>query len=119
MIARLLQFLGFIFLLLILAGVYFYFADPLGIRTLPAEKTNDAPSSETGSSAGGDAHPYLSEGQEKILRAVGVDPAKLPTSLTPEQQACLINAVGEARANEIKAGALPTPVEIFKAKGCL
>ncbi|RJR12997.1 hypothetical protein C4585_02675 [Candidatus Parcubacteria bacterium] len=109
------QLLGVIFFLLILAGVYFYFADPIGMRaTLESVST----SSETGTTQK-DAHPYLSDGQENALRAVGVDPSKLPSSFTAEQQACLIGVVGEARANEIKAGALPTPVEIFKAKDCL
>jgi len=65
-----------------------------------------------------DSNPYLSASQEAALEKVGVNPATLPTSVTDTQKTCLINAVGEVRANEIKAGAMPTVTEILKAKAC-
>ena len=60
--------------------------------------------------------------QESIMRSVGVDPAKVPTSaeeITPELATCLVNAVGEKRAKEIEEGSAPTPLEIIKASNCL
>ncbi len=121
--------LGVIFFILILIGGYLYVADPLGLRSFAplvtggvtqkagsvseSTKTPESPAPTT------DAHPYLSEKQEAVLETVGINPAALPTSVTPTQQTCLIQAVGEARANEIKNGALPTPMEILKAKSCL
>lgn len=109
--------LGVIFFILIIAGVYFYIADPLGLRALGGAGARTVQTSQTGTAE--DKHPYLSETQEILLETVGVDPSALPSSLTPEQQACLIAVVGEKRANEIKAGAAPTPLEVYRGKDCL
>ena len=74
-------------------------------------KTGDAPAT--------DENPYLSETQEEMVKAVGIDPRALPTTLTDTQKACLLTAIGEARAREIIGGASPTMAELFSAKGCL
>ncbi len=66
-----------------------------------------------------DENPYLTEAQENMIKAVGVDPATLPISLTEAQKACLLTSVGEARAREIMGGSSPTMTELFKAKACL
>lgn len=124
--------LGAIFFVILLSGTYLYLSDAYGIKTLvsvmttsqsapvspvhsqqavPEEKSAPVPKQQ-------DANPYLSESQEAALENAGINPAALPTSVSDTQKTCLINAVGEARANEIKAGALPTPMEILKAKAC-
>ncbi len=122
--------LGVIFFVMLLAGTYFYISDAYGIRTFVSLMTNTQPTSidviqkpgtngaVTTAPIQKDANPYLSESQEAALENVGINPAPLPTSVSDTQKTCLINAVGEARANEIKAGALPTPMEILKAKSC-
>ncbi len=119
--------LGVIFFVLILAGGYFYVTDPFGLREiLPLLMQQPASASEPEESAAvnevpaksEDKNPALSASQEAALENVGINPAALPTSVSDEQKTCLINAVGEARANEIKAGAMPTPMEILKAKSC-
>lgn len=66
-----------------------------------------------------DAHPGLSESQEKSLEKIGIDPATLPTTLSDTQQNCLIDAVGEDRANAIKNGETPTLFEITKGLACM
>lgn len=122
--------LGVIFFLMIIAGAYIYVADPFGFNALlsvPAMQAveNDTTQSDTAATSPGavqkeptDKHPILSDTQEKVLETVGIDPSTIPSSVTDSQKQCLINAVGEARANEIKAGALPTPMEIIKAQSC-
>lgn len=73
--------------------------------------TSDAPSSYD--------HPLLSTDQEKLLDSLGIDPATVPTSITPAQEACAVSALGADRVNEIKAGASPTLSDYLKAKDCL
>lgn len=72
--------------------------------------TSDAPSSYN--------HPLLSTEQEKLLESMGVDTATLPTSITPAQEQCAIDALGADRVNAIKAGSAPTLSDYLKAQGC-
>jgi hypothetical protein len=128
--------LGVIFFLLILAGVYFWVADPFGLK--PVIKMFTASSNQSSMIEGGknifpktlnpdlnvattsdSKKPILNSQQESALKAIGIDPAKLPSSITPAQEKCFIDALGTQRVNEIKAGAAPTPFDLFKAKGCL
>jgi len=66
-----------------------------------------------------DKHPLLNEDQEKVLQSYGVDPAQLPTEITPQMQQCFIDKLGQDRAAQIVAGSAPSPTEIFKARDCL
>lgn len=66
-----------------------------------------------------DRHPLLNEDQEKVLQSYGVDPAQLPTEITPDMQQCFIDKLGQDRAVQIIGGSEPTPTEIFKARECL
>jgi hypothetical protein len=117
--------MGVIFLILIGVAAYVIIADPFGIRDLmkPADVTIEAEGAgETEGAEGAgvvDKNPLLTPQQEAFAESIGIDPATLPTEVTPEMESCLIEAVGEERAAEIQAGATPTPFEIFKAKGCL
>ena len=106
--------LGVIFFTLILAAVVFFIVDPFGLK--PMLFGGDA-TSET--SATKDAHPLLSESQEKVLETFGIDPAKVPSTITPEQEACFVEKLGEERVAEIKGGDSPTAAEYFKAKDCI
>lgn len=124
--------LGVVFFFILLSGTYLYVSDAYGIKTFVSVMTSPhstTPSTENSQHVVSDektatvpqqkdANPYLSASQEAALENVGINPATLPTSVSDTQRTCLINAVGEARANEIKAGAMPTAVEIFKAKSC-
>ncbi|MCI0479918.1 hypothetical protein L0Y59_05215 [Candidatus Uhrbacteria bacterium] len=64
-------------------------------------------------------HPMLSPEQEQTLQNLGVDPAVLPTSITPEQTQCAVEVLGQARASEILGGATPSVTEILFLKKCL
>ncbi len=101
----------------IAAGTYLYVADPLGLKPLfltPIPftiNTNAVPPTTS--------NPLLTPSQVATLEKLGIDPAKLPTTITPAMETCFVNALGAARVNEIKGGAAPTPLDLFKAKSCL
>lgn len=109
--------LGVIFSVLILAGLYLYLADPFGIKTIFSP--SDEPRVETGVETNSDKNPVLSPAQEKALETFGIDPATIPSSITPEQEACFVEKLGQERVDEIKAGDSPTATEFFKAKSCI
>jgi len=62
---------------------------------------------------------FLSESQRQALASFGIDPSSLPATLTAAQMACFESTLGASRVAEIKAGASPSAVEFFKAKGCI
>lgn len=67
----------------------------------------------------GNAAASITPEQEQALRAAGVDPSTVPSSITEAQGDCMIQAVGEERAEAIMGGAQPTFTEIVKASACL
>lgn len=110
--------LGVIFFVLMLIAVYFYITDPLNLKPLLFDR-EAAPDITTEEGETLDKHPLLNESQEQILETIGVDPAALPTEITPAQEACFIEVLGSARVQEIKAGDTPTGAEFFTARACL
>lgn len=117
--------LGVIFFLILCAGAYLWYADPFEIRPLLEGLKGDVTTvtatvtSEVTEKAIEDKHPALSATQERALEVVGIDPAKVPTTITPEQEACFTETLGAERVAEIKAGASPSATEIFKARECV
>jgi hypothetical protein len=114
--------LGVIFfiILLVITGV-FIFNSVSGETDTPAS-FQDAVNVMTGGEVSGDgidSNPALNESQETALETFGIDPASLPTSISPEQEACFIELIGVDRVEEIKAGDTPTVTEIFRGRGCL
>ena len=123
--------LGVIFFCILIGMGYFIIADPFNIRPIimsmygsatTSEKTNESQSSdtievrattETGETGG------VSAGQAQALESIGINPESVPAEFTPEQEACFTNALGQERVSAIKGGAVPTPAEFYKAKGCL
>ena len=61
----------------------------------------------------------LTSDQANALKAIGVDPNSLPTTITPEQEECFVKIFGQIRVNEIKAGDTPTATEFIKGTSCL
>ena len=110
--------LGVIFLILILLGIYLFITDPLNLKPMLLG-SEESISSEQSNNATTDKNPNLSESQEKTLETFGIDPATVPTSITPEQEACFIEKLGVDRVNEIKAGDTPSILEIAKGKDCI
>jgi len=102
-----------ILLLLIIAGfIWFWFADPFGLKTAifnpPTIEESGVPYD----------HPLLSEDQENLLKSIGVDPRALPTEITPEMENCAREKLGDQRINEIIQGATPTTMDLLKAQSC-
>lgn len=61
----------------------------------------------------------LSDDQIRALTALGIDPDSLPETITAAQSECFTEALGSERVAEIRAGAVPGPLELLKVKGCL
>lgn len=66
-----------------------------------------------------DKHPILNAQQEATLESFGVDVSSLPTSVSPDMQACFVAKLGQQRVDQIIAGATPNAIDLFKAKDCL
>lgn len=97
--------LGVIFFILILVGGYLYMALIERVqRPVPPEVEKKI---------------MINTSQEKALQSIGIDPATIPSKITPEQEVCGIKILGETRAGEIKAGSAPTASEMFSLKGCM
>ena len=58
----------------------------------------------------------LTEGQIKLMKALGVDPTKV--TITPTMVACAETSLGSARVEEIKNGATPSIIEGGKLVVC-
>lgn len=111
--------LGVIFSLLLAVGAYLYVADPYGLK--PIIKSLKGESSSTASPASSSAsnkNPILTAEQAQALKAAGIDPATLPSTITPEMEKCFFAQLGATRANEIKGGAQPTMSDYFTARSC-
>jgi len=111
--------LGVIFLILILAGAYFFVTDPLDLKPVFFGSDPESVSEVSDPGTQVDKNPVLNASQEKALETFGIDPADVPTEITPEQEACFESRIGEERVAEIKAGDSPTATEYFKARDCI
>lgn len=113
--------LGVIFFILLLIGVYFYITDPLNLKPIIFGSDLTVITEETAEPEDTiiDMNPALNEKQEKALETFGIDPDTVPSSITPAQESCFIEILGQTRVNEIKAGDLPTATEYFKAQSCI
>ena len=111
--------LGVIFLIIILIGGYFFITDPMNLKPIFFGSDSEITTGSNNSGVQVDKNPALSETQEKALETFGIDPADIPSEISPAQEQCFVGAIGAARVEEIKAGDSPTPTEFFKAKGCI
>ncbi len=122
---KILKIIGFIIviLLIILIGLiaYIYVNLKPFLMSPNIANVNQASATDqaTGTAAGGDKHPLLNEQQEQTLENFGIDPAKLPTQITPQLEACFTEKLGAARVKAIQGGEQPNVIDFFKAKSCL
>jgi len=65
-----------------------------------------------------DKNPGLSAEEEAALERIGIDPANLPSTMSPEMESCFVKYLGSKRVEEIKDGATPTFTEVFKTREC-
>lgn len=61
----------------------------------------------------------LNEEQAKNLEEYGVDVSQLPSTISPEMEACFVEKLGEDRTQEIAGGDSPTAAETLQARSCL
>ena len=126
--------LGVLFFILILIGVYLFTVDPFGIKPLlgnlgispssavdmiVGKKTEPVTSTAPATSRTTTKNPLITPEQEKTLKSMGIDTAKLPTSITPALEDCFTQKLGAQRANEIKSGSAITPMDFLKASVCV
>ena len=110
--------LGVIFLIIIIALVYIFVADPFNLR--PTLELFKLPAIDNTQASGTtDKHPLLTAEQEKTLESLGIDPAALPTQITPEMEKCFTEKLGAARVEEIKKTGQPSASDILKASSCI
>ena len=118
-----LMFFGALFLILIIGVIYFVWADPLDLRQYFSAFKNPVFTQQNinvkSSTQELKNNPLLTDDQENALRQIGVDPASLPTEITPEMEKCFEETLGKARVLEIVVGDTPSPLELLKAKNCL
>ena len=111
--------LGVIFFLLLCVGSYIWFADPFEVRPLISAFTSSEIAPPVVGAPAVDKNPALSPTQESALENIGIDPASIPSTITPDQEACFITKLGSARVAEIKAGDTPSAAEFFTARSCI
>ena len=103
-------FLGVIFFIIILVGGYLWLVDPFGLKSLIPSGISPAAiiKTVTGNSEveidNIDKNPLLTEEQEAQLESLGIDPAELPTEITPEMEERFTQKLGEERTKEIVDG---------------
>ncbi len=111
-----------ILLIIILAvliggGFYAYYTLKPFLTSSPSLNTNRA--TTTASQTPTDKNPLLTPSQEATLEKIGIDPAKLPTTITPTMEVCFVEKLGVDRVEAIKSGTAPTTIDLFKVKSCL
>lgn len=118
--------LGVIFSLILLFVLYLFIFDPYNLKPLFFNSGEVFESSQDTSvdNQDGDANtteskPFLSDAQKKALSSFGIDPASLPSTITPTQETCIKAKLGATRFVEISAGASPSISEFLNAKACL
>lgn len=111
--------LGVIFIALILVAGGFYLATQSG--WMPAGGGFFSSKAKTPATpVEGENTPFtLSEAQKQALVNMGIDPAKIPSSITPTQRACFVSNLGEAKFAEVESGAVPSVIDLAKVKACL
>lgn len=114
--------LGVIFLIILSIVGYLLMTSPtLKALFLDSKATTTTTTASTTKTSAPvvDKNPILNDKQEKALETFGIDPATVPSSITPAQEACFVKILGQTRVNEIKAGDTPTATEFFQAKSCI
>jgi len=113
--------LGILFFVGILGGCYVWLADPFDIFSRgvsPASIMKTMTGNTNVKIDNVDKNPLLTEQQEAQLETLGIDPASLPSKITPAMKTCFIEKLGQERADQIIKGSAPTPMDFFKAQSC-
>lgn len=108
----------FIVLIILIAGVFYAYYTLKPFLISPSSPSSDQ-TTTTQNITTGDKHPLLSPSQEATLEKIGIDPTKLPTTITPAMESCFVEKLGVERVQAIRDGAAPNPLDFFSAKSCL
>jgi len=95
---------------------YIWFKDPFGIKAFVFPSSQSV---EVGGVTQSTSQGLLSPQQETALKNLGIDVSAIPSTIPLDVEECLVEKLGEKRANEIKAGAVPNALDILKGKSCL
>lgn len=109
--------LGVIFFIIILFGLYFLIADPFDIK--PILKLYNPEIKASPSAGTVDKNPLLNAEQEQTLEFFGVDPAALPSQISPAMEDCFVETLGQTRVDQITQGDGPSIADFFQARSCL
>ena len=109
--------LGFIFFAILVATAYIWFANVWNVQAIFSAVTQE-PTTVEMTEDGEGINESLTAEQQKAMDDFGIS-SDFFTDLDAEQQACLADVLGEERVEEIKQGAMPTPVEIARGSSCL
>ncbi|MBU0660925.1 hypothetical protein KKG22_01955 [Patescibacteria group bacterium] len=112
MVIGIISTIALIIIIIVIFGVYNIIKNMTGSYTTAPINTDGVNTEEVYD------HPALSEDQEQTLDKLGIDVSTLPTSITPEQQACAVEKLGQDRVLEIVGGASPSAIELVKAGSC-
>jgi hypothetical protein len=127
--------LGVIFFCILVGLAYFIIADPFNLRPmvsmllatpqsnsgLEVSNTADgeiiAPVSNSESTDGSSTlrESAVTPEQSAALESVGLS----PSAISADQEACFVRILGQARVDEVKAGAVPSAAEFIRASECL
>lgn len=134
------QILAIIFLVLIIALVLIFFANPFGLRTkiisgiinnyissqmdnvstgTSTDMSSTTPATGLQTATSSDKNLLLNPQQEQQLQNMGVNIDQLPKTITPGMESCFVAILGVQRVNEIINGSSPTTFEFFRVKDCL
>jgi hypothetical protein len=115
-------------LLILFFGAGFFIGNYSAVNDMQIVKDGSKPTKETGpvstptqtgaSPSGGTTvtPSNLTEGQIKLMKALGIDPTKV--TITPTMVLCAETSLGAARVEEIKNGATPSMTEGVKLVAC-
>jgi len=108
--------LGVIFFILLLVVAYLWIADPFNVKPLlfPAQTPASNTMTKTPSN-----NPLLTQEQIAGLQKLGIDTSKIPSSISPAMESCLVAKLGAVRTTEIKQGSLITAIDLYQAQSCL
>jgi len=122
--------LGIMFLILVAFIIYFSASEPTALEANPEviqdditpimnEQNNNNSANDTINGQVVSGGFELSNAQIEALIDLGVDPDDIPNSISAEQEMCMIEALSEERAQEIKTGDIPSMLEFAQLRSCI
>lgn len=112
---------GLVIVVLIAAGV-FYIALRFNKKqtNLPVGQTQTQTNNNNPNNIQANNGPVMTETDKQALNSIGIDPDKIPKTVTKEMEQCFLEKLGADRIQQFATGkANPTWDDITKIKPCL